>query len=96
MYFFYKLIPPRPDFHLTMDEVERATMNEHKSYWMGLFERRKVIVYGPVLDPNGVYGMAVIDAEHEEEATSIINNDPAVASGICTAGLFQMQVGMVR
>ena len=96
MYFFYKLIPPRPDFHLTMDEIERATMNEHKSYWAGLFEEGKVIVYGPVFDPNGAYGIAVIDAEDDEEATSLKNDDPAVASGICTSELFEMQAGMVR
>ena len=96
MYFFYKLIAPRPDFHLTLDEKERATMNAHKDYWMQLFERRKVIVYGPVFDPGGVYGMAVLDVESEEEGNSVKNNDPAVSSTICTADLFQMQVGMVR
>ena len=96
MHFFYKLVPPRPDFHLTMNETERQAMNEHKDYWAGLIEQRKVIVYGPVFDPNGAYGMAVLDVENDEEATSLKNNDPAVSSGICTANLFQMQVGLVR
>jgi uncharacterized protein YciI len=96
MYFFYKLIAPRPDFHLTMDEIEAAAFKEHKSYWEGLFNINKVIVYGPVFDPNGVYGMAVLDVEDAEEATSIKNNDPVITSGICTAVVFEMQVGMVR
>lgn len=96
MHFFYKLLPPRPDFHLTLDERERTTMNEHKAYWERLFEKRKVIVYGPVFDPGGVYGMAVIDAENQEEATRITNSDPAVSSGVCTAKVFQMQVGLLR
>jgi len=96
MHFFYKLIAPRPDFHLTMNEIERTTMNEHKDYWAGLFNNKNVIVYGPVFDPDGVYGMAVFVAEDDEEATSIKNDDPAVASGICTAAVFPMQVGMAR
>jgi hypothetical protein len=40
--------------------------------------------------------MAVLDVESEEEGNSVKNNDPAVSSTICTADLFQMQVGMVR
>ena len=96
MHFFYKLIAPRPDFHLTMDEKESSTMKEHMAYWAALFENKKVIVYGPVFDPSGVYGMAVLEVESEVQADLIKNNDPAVTSGVCSADVFQMQVGMAR
>ena len=96
MYFFFKLLPPRPDFHLTMDEKENAVMKNHVAYWTALFEKRKVIVFGPVFDPSGVYGMAVIETDTEEQANLIKDNDPAIASGICTGNLFQMRVGLTK
>jgi|SoiMethySBSTD1v2_1073268.scaffolds.fasta_scaffold18364_6 uncharacterized protein YciI len=96
MHFFYKLNAPRPDFHLTMDENENSAMQEHMAYWAALFENNKVIVYGPVFDPSGVYGMAVIEVESEDQADLIKNNDPAVSSGVCSAEVFQMQVGMAK
>ena len=96
MHFFYKLIAPRPDFHLTMDVKEETAMKSHMAYWAALFEKKKVIVYGPVFDPDAVYGMAIIEVDSEEEADLIKNNDPAVASGVCTATVFPMQVGMAR
>ena len=96
MHFFYKLIAPRADFHLTMNEKEEAAMKTHMGYWAELFQNKKVIVYGPVFDPEGVYGMAVIEVDNEEEANAIKNNDPAVTAGVCTALLLQMQVGMAR
>ena len=96
MYFFFKLLPPRADFHLTMNEKESTVMHEHVAYWGALFENRKVIVYGPVFDPSGVYGMAVIEADDEVQAHLIKDNDPAILSGICTGALFQMRVGLTR
>ena len=71
-------------------------MKSHMGYWAELFQNKKVIVYGPVFDPEGVYGMAVIEVDNEEEANAVKNNDPAVTAGICTALLLQMQVGMAR
>lgn len=96
MHFFYKLIAPRPDFHTTMSESEQAAMGEHMSYWANLFQTGVVAVYGPVFDPQGVYGMAVLEVENPEQANLIHENDPAVLSGVCTAALVPMQAGMIR
>lgn len=96
MHFFYKLVAPRPDFHVTMDEKEQNAMNAHMMYWAELFNRGKVAVYGPVFDPAGVFGMAVLEVNEANEANSIKDNDPAVTSGICTAQLIPMQAGMIR
>jgi uncharacterized protein len=95
-YFMYKLIPPRPAFHLDMNEVEKAVMNEHISYWNGLFEQNKTLIYGPVLDPNGVFGLAILEVETDEEAQEVISKDPAVTSGINTCELVPMMAGLVR
>lgn len=96
MHFFYKLISPRPDFHITMSDDEKSAMSEHMVYWADLFSRGVVAVYGPVFDPSGVFGMAVLETGTEEDANSIRDNDPAVVAGVCTAQLLPMEAGMIR
>jgi uncharacterized protein YciI len=95
-HFLYKLIAPRPTFHLDMNDAEKEAMGRHMGYWAALTEKRTSVVYGPVFDPNGVYGMAVVELNENEDANDIGSNDPAVSSGICTFELIPMQVGMMR
>lgn len=79
-HFLYKLIPPRPTFPADMTEEEGAIMQEHFGYWAGLIEGRKAVAYGPVMDPNGSYGIAVLEVEGEAEAQGIAESDPAITS----------------
>jgi uncharacterized protein YciI len=37
----------------------------------------KVHVFGPVFDPNGAYGMGVVEMESEAEVNEFIAGDPA-------------------
>ena len=95
-YFMYKLVPPRPTFNMDMNEKEKAVMQSHIHYWDGLFEQRKVLIYGPVLHSNGVYGLAILEVTSDEEAQMIVNNDPAITSQINTYELVPMLAGHVR
>ena len=36
-----------------------------------------VLAFGPVLDPAGVYGIGIVEAENEEQVKLFITNDPA-------------------
>ena len=63
-----------------MTEAESTIMQKHFAYWLGLMEERKVVVVGPVLDPKGIYGIAVLEAEDEVLAQNIAENDPAITS----------------
>ena len=92
----YKLIPPRPTFNMDMSEEEKAIMDSHISYWNGLFEQRKALIYGPALDPNGVFGLAILEVESDEEAQAIVAMDPAVTSALNTYELLPMLAGYVR
>jgi len=76
-HFALKLIPCRPTFSQDMTPEERAVMMEHITYWKALMDKDKVIVFGPVMDPKGAYGLGVIEAENEEEVKAFIANDPA-------------------
>jgi len=78
-HFFVKLIPPRPTFNLDITAEEAAIMQSHSAYWAGLAKQGSVLVYGPVLDPDGVYGMGVVSAESAEEAQRLMAGDPAAS-----------------
>lgn len=93
-YYFYKLIAPRPTFHLDMSSDEQKIMEEHMAYWEEIMKKRIGIIYGLVYDPEGVFGMAII--ETEDDPNFIAKNDPAVKTGVCTYSIYPMQIGMMR
>jgi uncharacterized protein YciI len=82
--FLLKLIPPRADFAQTMTEAEQQAMGEHMEYWQQLLHDGRVLVYGPVADPEGVWGLGVVRAESQQEALLVGGDDPVVAQGLCT------------
>jgi uncharacterized protein YciI len=81
-HFLYKLIPPRPTFDRDMSETEAAIMGRHVAYWQELAERGTAIVFGPVSDPAGAWGLAVVAAETNEQVCALGDADPAVVSGL--------------
>ncbi|HYP55303.1 MAG TPA: YciI family protein [Solirubrobacterales bacterium] len=82
MCFLYKLIPPRPTFDTDMNEEEASIMGRHVLYWQDLTSRGTAVVFGPVSDPAGVWGLAVIKADDEEQVRTLAERDPAIASGL--------------
>jgi len=79
MAFFYcRLIGPRPDFAFTMNDEERALMGRHAAYLASLGS--KAIVFGPVLDPAGPWGLGVFEVEDEPELKSLLDADPTIRS----------------
>jgi hypothetical protein len=76
-HFLYRLIPPRPTFLEDMSETEGTIMEAHFGYWAGVITERQAVAYGPVMDPAGVYGVAVLEVVDEATARSIAANDPA-------------------
>src|SRR5262245_36144669 len=76
-FFALHLLPPRVDFALTMNEDERSIMMAHIDYWTELMNKGLVVVFGPVMDPNGIYGLGVVKVESDEQLKSIMDNDPA-------------------
>ncbi|MBL0742056.1 YciI family protein [Chryseolinea lacunae] len=87
-YFVLKLIPPRPDFASTMTDVERSIMHQHIAYWKPFLDTGKLLVYGPVLDPAGTFGLGIVCVENEAEARALLSNDPALS--INTFEIFPM------
>jgi uncharacterized protein YciI len=77
-HFFVKLVAPRPSFAIDMNDAEKKMMHEHFLYWKGRQERGEVVVFGPVQDPAGSYGMGVIEAADEASARAFTAADPAI------------------
>ncbi len=77
MYFFLTADNPRPTFNSDMTAEERETMNRHVAYWSEKAERGIAIVFGPVMDPKGVFGIGVYKVRDEAEMRELIEHDPA-------------------
>jgi hypothetical protein len=77
MYFFVRTENPRPTFHLKMTADERAIMDRHVMYWSEKATRGSAIVFGPGMDPQGVYGIGVYQVRDEAEMRDLLEQDPA-------------------
>jgi len=94
-HYVVRLIPPRPTFHLDMNDEERAIMARHAEYWAALIERGIVVVYGPVVVGGDSWGLGVVRVDSEADARTLAEADPAVSSGMATAEVGTMAVAIV-
>ena len=79
--FHYKLLGPRPTFPRDITPDERAMMARHVAYWKEFFKDDSLLVFGPVADPRGAYGIAIIAVPTEADARHRADNDPAILAG---------------
>ena len=93
--FVFRLIPPRPTFNLDMDDDERAIMTRHGEYWERQLEAGNVVVYGPVVDRTGAWGLGVLTAADEAQAQAMLLADPAISSELATFELGTMPVAVL-
>ena len=93
--FVYKLIPPRPSFGADMTDAEAAVMAEHGAYWQRHIDEGRVVVFGPVVDSTGFWGLAVVRADGDDEVTALGQADPAVTSETCTFEVGTMPVSVL-
>jgi uncharacterized protein YciI len=94
--FVFRLISPRPNFALDMSDEEREVMGRHAAYWQPFVESGQMVVFGPVLDDSGSWGLGVVEADDEDELRAFASHDPAVTSGTARVELGAMLAGFVR
>ena len=92
----FRLIPPRPTFDQDMTDAEREIMGRHATYWREIAERGRVVVYGPVRDQSGSWGLGVLEASSEDEVRELVEGDPTVTSGMARIDYGPMLVSIVR
>ena len=94
-HYLYRLVPPRPTFPADMTEFEAGAMAQHFGYWQHLVDEGIAAVYGPVADPAGTWGLAVVRADREDDVRVLGSRDPAVSSGVATFEVFAMPDAVV-
>jgi uncharacterized protein len=94
--FVFRLVAPRPTFALDMTDEEREIMGRHAAYWQPLVEAGRMVVFGPVLDSTGSWGLGVVEADDEDELREFAAGDPAVTTGTASIELGRMLAGFLR
>jgi uncharacterized protein len=94
--FVFRLKAPRPTFALDMTDDEREIMGRHAAYWQPLIDSGQMVVFGPVLDGTGSWGLGVIEAEDEDELRAFAAGDPVVTTRTAKIELGKMLAGFVR
>ncbi len=74
--FVFRLQAPRPTFALDMSDEEREIMGRHAAHWQPLIDSGQMVVFGPVLDDTGSWGLGVVEAEDEGELKAFAARDP--------------------
>jgi uncharacterized protein YciI len=94
--FVFRLLASRPTFAVDMSDGEREIMGRHAAYWRPYIDAGQMVVFGPVLDDTGSWGLGVIEAEEEDELRAFASRDPAVTSGTADLEIGKMVAGFVR
>jgi uncharacterized protein len=79
-----------------MSDEEREIMGRHAAHWTALVESGQMVVFGPVLDGEGSWGLGVVEADDEEELRAHAANDPVVTTGTARIEIGKMLAGFVR
>jgi uncharacterized protein YciI len=96
--FVFRLEAPRPTFALDMTDEEREIMGRHAAYWRPFIDSGQMVVFGPVVDATGSWGLGVIEAEDEaeDELREFAAGDPVVTTGTAEVHFGKMLAGFVR
>ncbi len=94
--FVFRLKPPRPTFALDMNDEEREIMSRHAAHWQPFIDSGQMVIFGPVLDGTGSWGLGVVEAEDEEELRRFAGGDPVVTTGTGTVEIGKLLAGFVR
>src|SRR4051795_6825491 len=94
--FVFRLKAPRPTFALDMTDAEREIMGRHAAYWQPLVDAGQMVIFGPVLDSTGSWGLGVVEADDEDQLRAFAADPPAVTSGTATVEVGRMLAGFVR
>src|SRR5215471_15633334 len=94
--FVFRLTAPRPTFALDMSDEEREIMRRHAAYWQPLVDDGRMVVFGPVLDDTGSWGLGVVEADDEDEIREFASGDPAVTTGTARIEVGRMLAGFTR
>jgi uncharacterized protein len=79
-----------------MTDEEREIMGQHAAHWQPYLESGQMVVFGPVLDETGSWGLGVVEADDEDELRAFAAQDPVVVTGTAHIEMGRMLAGFVR
>jgi uncharacterized protein YciI len=91
----YFIHAPRENFAATMTPQERQVWDEHFARLKRLLAEGTLILAGPTLGVTNT-GIAVIEAADEAAARRLMEEDPAIASGIGRGELRGFRLSLLR
>lgn len=74
--------PTRIGFMLNPTDEENKIMQEHFEYLKGLLKEGKLVLAGPVLNPENAFGLYIFECKSQEEAKALFENDPSIKAGV--------------
>jgi uncharacterized protein len=74
----------RPTFALDMTDEEREIMARHAEHWRPLVDSGQMVIFAPVLDASGSWGLGVVEADDEQELRAFTADDLVVTTGTAT------------
>ena len=94
--YLYRICPTRDGLLIASTPEEDAIVGAHFQYLKDLTEQGIVLMAGRTLHTDeSSHGLVVFVADSEERAQAIMENDPAVATGVFRAELFPFAVALV-
>ena len=94
--FVFRLVAPRPNFALDMTDEEREIMARHAAYWQPLIESGQMVIFGPVLDETGSWGLGVVETDDEVGLRDFALRDPVVTTRTARMDVGKLLAGFVR
>ena len=67
-------------------------MKDHSAYFEQEFAAGRLLLYGPVMAPEGAFGLGILEVENEDEARQFGEGDPSVRAGLNRWEFCPMQV----
>ncbi|MFS8035701.1 YciI family protein [Xanthobacter sp. AM11] len=81
-HFLLRLSPPRPGFPQDATAAEMDAMLAHTAFWQGEADAGRALAVGPVADPSGIWGMAVVEVDDEAGAARLVAEDPVIRANL--------------
>jgi len=91
----YFIHAPRENFVATMTDEEREVWGRHFELLQKRLDDGSLILAGPTLGPINT-GIHIFEAPDEATAERLMNEDPAIASGIGKGELRRFRAAFVR
>ena len=94
--FVFRLQAPRPTFASDMTEGEREIMSRHAEHWQPLIDSGQMVIFGPVIDETGSWGLGVVESDDEDGLRAFAANDPVVTTQTAHLEMGRLLAGFVR